>query len=83
MMMCMQWTTLGAPRGDPPGSCLRVNVGQREGWLCRHDSHNEFYFWPNGSSPGFEILLLANKMIPKEELIKVAESVPPTDSRCN
>lgn len=70
--------------GKPPliSKSRIVRVNEWRGWLCDYDTHNGLWFWPNSpTNPGFQITLSANKRIPEEELIKIAESVPSTPAQ--
>lgn len=78
MQMRMWWSENGGPGKPPCGdsdNCKLVDVGEGKGWLADWGAYRQLWFWPHSYKPGFEIVLSAGKRMPKEELIKVAESM--------
>ncbi len=76
MKLFVRWLDQGGVGLKIPGE--RVNIGGRTGVIRDHETlYALWWYWrPDPGEDGeFEMILFASKDIPKEELVKVAESV--------
>lgn len=76
MTMSISWfSEMGIPIRLP---VKQVKINESTGFLQDRSDHNALWWnwYPNPGEPGmFELVISANKEIPEEELVKVAESV--------
>lgn len=84
MLMVVRWFVDGGIPVRLPVEKVKIN--ERSGFLVEKDDHNDLLWnlWNPGQRGSFELILAASKSISRDELAKIAESVPtPTDMPYN